>query len=82
MKLVECDVRVINELKAYRRSINLELLEEFLASDKAVMRVEEFTHKTAKGCATALNTSIKIYKLHGVKAGVRGDRVYLYRTDK
>lgn len=84
MKLVDCDVNLFDDLrKAYNKTKNLELLEEFLASDKLVMRVEGYTHKSgARGCAASLSTSIRNYKLHGVKAGERNGHVYLYRTDK
>lgn len=84
MKLVECDVNLFDDLrKAYNKTKNLELLEAFLASDRVVMRVEDYTHKNgARGCAASLNISIKNYKLHGVKAGERAGHVYLYRTDK
>lgn len=79
MKLVECS---INEIGSYKKTKNLEILEEFLNSGLACARVEEYTQVSANGCSTSLKTSIKRYNLHGMDAIRRKDNVYLIRTDK
>lgn len=44
-------------------------------------KVEGFTHKTADGCATALNQAIKRYNKAGIKAISRKGEVFLIKTN-
>lgn len=80
MKLTKCNINEINNTY-YKKSENLTLLEEFLDSNMDCAEVEGFTQKTATSCANSFNTSIKNYRLHGIRAISRKGKVYLVKTE-
>lgn len=80
MKLKKCNINEIDH-STYAKSDNMALLEEFLKSDMDCAEVQGYTHKSAIGCTASLNSSIKTYRFHGIKAITRKDKVYLVKTD-
>ena len=64
----------------YKRSSNLELLEEFANSGIDCVKVEDWTQSTPNSCAGSLNSSIKRYNLYGIRAISRDGEVYLIKS--
>lgn len=61
------------------RTENRKILEEFIASDCDCCEVLDYTAATAYGAASSLNRSISWYRLGGIKAIVREERLYLIK---
>lgn len=79
MKLVPYDIKKI-EKGFYARSENLRLLTEFTESNMDCAIVDNYAHKNANYCSTALNVSIKRYGIAGIKSIVRNGVVYLIKV--
>lgn len=79
MKLVPYNAK---NLKYYRRTSNLKILEEFIASDLKCVKIEGYPHKNAKSCASCLNASIRRFHVNSVKVLLRKDDVILLKVDE
>lgn len=79
MKMIPYDSKKLNTY-GYKRSSNLELLEEFVNSGMDCVKVEDWTQSTANACAGSLNSSIKRYNLYSIRAISRGGEVYLIKA--
>lgn len=79
MKLVKRNLVEV-DFKSFAETRNQEILDEFMDSDMECAEVMDYTHKTATSCAGSLNTSIKRFKYHGVKAISRSNKVYLIKV--
>lgn len=81
MKLTKCDVNEFKEKykKYYKKSKWQEVLENFLESDMDCVKVEDYSNKDAKSCATALGTAIKRFHMTGVRSVLCDGEVYLIR---
>lgn len=83
MKLVAYDIRKLSGCKGfYKKSANLELLEEFANSAMNCAKVEDFTQRNARGCAASLNSSIKRYKMLNIEAHEVKGEVFLIKKSK
>ncbi len=78
MNLIPCDKNAIATVKNVR-SDNFKLLTEFAESSVECAKVEGYPHKTANGCATALRSAIKTYRIFTIAVTVREGDVYLIR---
>ena len=76
MKLVKTNVTEI-KMKGLRSTDLFETLEEFSSSGWEAAKIEDYTHKTATGCASAFRSAIRRYHKPHIKVSVRGDDVYL-----
>ena len=65
MKLVPYD---ISKIRYYRPCKLQVILNEFVNSGLDCVEVKDFTHKNAKSCANALNTSAKKSRMNTVHA--------------
>lgn len=79
MKLVPYDEK---NIKYYKSTKNLKILEEFIESDMSCAKLEGYTQKNAKNCQTSLLGSIRKFRIHGVKVLVRKDDVILLKVDE
>ena len=82
MELVRCSSVEIKNEHLYKKTKNQMLLEDFLASDMDVAFVKNYPHKNAKSCYWSLKQSAKKFGIHGVDFMIRGQRVYIIRTDR
>lgn len=80
MKLKYTD-EAMPKLSTYKRTMNLELLDEFLASGKKYAIVEGYHHINVYSCAKALNQSIKRFYPGTMKAHVRSGVIWLVKLD-
>lgn len=78
MRLVKSDIRKIKKVN-YSKTCNLKILEEFVESDMDCAEIKDFTHKSAIGCAAALNVSMKRFNIGGIKAISRDGKCYLIK---
>lgn len=79
MKLVPYEAK---NIKHYKSTKNLEILEEFIKSDMSCAKLEGYTQKNAKSCQSSLIASIRNFRIHGVKVLVRKDDVILLKVDE
>lgn len=79
MKLIPYDIRKVKNPN-YARSENYRLLSEFTESGMDCAKVENYSHKCANYCSTALNVSIKRYGMAGVKSIARNGEVFLIKV--
>lgn len=80
MRVVEYDINNI-DLKGYRGKTNwLKVIDNFVESDMACVRIEEYINKSPESCVSAINKSIKRYRKNGIKAIIRNGEVYLVKT--
>ena len=83
MRLVECDVNnAITSRNGFKATRNLNILTEFIESGMDCAKIEDYTQREARYCATSLNNSIKRYHMTGVRAVMLDHEVYLVKTDK
>ena len=80
MKLVPYDLKKIDNANGYKKSKNQKIIEAFLESDLDCAKIEEWTQKSAVGCAGSLNRSIEKYNMTGARAISRNKDVFLIRT--
>ena len=78
MNLIPCDKKAIATVKNIR-SDNFTLLTKFAESGHECAQIEGYPHKSANGCAAALRTAIRKYRMFTIGVSVRGDNVYLIR---
>ena len=78
MNFIPCDKRAIAVVKNIR-SDNFTLLTSFADSGHECAKVEGFPHKSAQGCASALRSAIRKYRMLTIGVVVRKDDVYLIR---
>ena len=64
----------------YKKTKNQIVLEEFVASDAKVVKIEGYPQKTARGCASSLHNAIKRFHVNGVKACTRNGEPYLVKV--
>lgn len=79
MKLVPYEAK---NIKHYKSTKNLEILEEFIESDMSCAKLEGYTQKNAKNCQSSLLGAIKRFHIHGVKVLVRKEDVILLKVDE
>lgn len=83
MRMVECDINdVIYSMNGRYRTVNFTLITEFLESGVDCVEIKEYTHVSAKGCVTALASTIKRCNMTGARAVMSRGKVYLVRADK
>lgn len=80
MKLMPYDLTKVSNSNGYKHTKNQKILEEFVESGLDCVKVEDWTQKTARGCASSFNTSIGVYKMTGIKAISRKGEVFLIKT--
>ncbi len=80
MKLTPYDINKLGGIRGYAKTNNLKVLEEFANSDSDCVKVEDYPHKTATGCYTALNKSIKTFNMTGIRVCQRGQDVFLVKV--
>lgn len=76
MTLVPYD---INKVEVKKNANLFKVLDEFHKSEYDCMKIEDYPHKNANICASALRASIKRYKLFSIKVCVRGNDVILIK---
>ena len=81
MTLLPYDVEKIENFKAYRKTSNYKILEEFTNSGLKCAVIEDYPHKTANICANSLRVSIARFGMLGIGVIKRKDKVYLIRND-
>lgn len=77
MKLVPYEISKLGSIKGY--SNNRALLQEFVESDLDCVKVEGFTQKEARYCASSLSNSVKRYRIANVKVITRKNEVFLVK---
>lgn len=77
MKLTIC--KRVNDSIYTPYSNNRKILEEFIKLKADCAEITEYGNKTAYSCANSLNSSIKTYKMSGMRAVVRERRCYLIK---
>lgn len=83
MRLVAYDLKDVKNAECYlKKSDNLRLIEEFVASDMECAKIEGFTQRTAQICAASLQLSIKRYNVGGIQAISRKNEAFLIKTGK
>lgn len=77
MGLVKCEVP-----KFYKRTKNLELLEEFIQSGEKCVRIDgwEERYQNRTSLQSSMNNSIRKFNVTQVKCIVRGNEVFLINT--
>lgn len=80
MKLVEYNINKV-DVKGYKKSNNLKILEEFIDSGLECAKVDGFTQDNASHAAYSLNNSIKRYRFGGIRAISRNKEVFLIRVN-
>lgn len=81
MELVKRNIKNIRRVSFFKKSDNLNILEEFIESGFDCVEVKNFTQKSAKICASSLANSIKHYRFSGIAAISRKNHAYLIRKD-
>ena len=79
MKLVSVNIEEYTK-RAYSRTKNLKLLEEFINSDMDCAKDEEYDHKDAYSCASSLKKSSILYGLNNINVSVRKGEVLLIKV--
>ncbi len=83
MKLTPYNINDIPGRKlAYRKTKNLEILEEFINSGVKCCEVENFTQASAAICCSTLKASAKRYGFNQITVTFRGERVFLILEDE
>lgn len=80
MKLIPYDKSKLGSI-SYARTKNYKILQEFIDSDYDCVKVENYSHKDAKGCNWCLSASIKRYHLDGIKCVLRNGEVFLIKKE-
>ena len=75
MRIIKTDVKADD----FKKSDNLGILEEFINGGMDCVEIVDYTQASAYSCTGSLNTSIKRYGYHGVKAKVLNGRAYLVK---
>ena len=76
MRMVPADLK---EVRHYKKTRNLAILEEFLASGYDCVLLENFPHKDAKTCQSSLMGSARRFGINGVAVVKRNDKIYLLK---
>lgn len=79
MKLVERRISEIPNLNGYKKTKNMQILDEFVQSGMECAEVMEFTNKTASSCANSLRATIEKQRYGGITAISRNNKAYLIR---
>ena len=66
----------------YRRTKNLRLLEKFIDSGEACMKMEEFPQKSIESLHASLINSIERFRMYGIVVTVHKRELYLINTSK
>ena len=77
MKLIPYDEKKIY----YAKTSNLRILEEFLNSGLTCAKLEGFPQKNAETCACSLRSSIRHFKMQGIKIIKRGETIILLKNE-
>ncbi len=71
----------VTKLTTYRnRDCNVDFIDEFVNANIKCVKVEDYPHKTAGSCATALRHASKRSHHKYIKVMVRGNDVFLINT--
>ena len=81
MRLISYNVKDLMRPIERKRSDNYLILKEFLGSDEVCVKIEDYTHKNASGCAASLGSSIKRFYRGQIKVVLRGGDVYLVKPE-
>ena len=76
MKLVPCDRKEVGNI--YKPTKNFDLLQEFASSDLDCVRVI-YDCKNAEYAVNSIRESIKRFRMDGIRAIKRKDKVYLIK---
>lgn len=76
MRMVPADLKVVRH---YKKTRNLAILEEFLASGYDCVLLEDFPHKDAKACQASLMCSARHFGINSVVVVKRNDKIYLLK---
>lgn len=69
------------DVRYFKKTKNLELLEEFINSGESVCEVVDYTHQDAKSAYWSLRNSVIRFGFNKISVATRKGRVYLIRED-
>lgn len=78
MKMVPYDMK---SLRHYKPTKNYLILEEFMNGNNDCVRLVDHGHSNAKSCQSCLQSSIRWFGIKGVKVVIRGEDVFLVKTE-
>lgn len=78
MKMIPCDIKEFMK-GGYKKTSNLEILEEFASSECECVKIEDYPHKDAYVCASSLKGSIRRFGMTGIDCVSRNGKVFLIR---
>lgn len=78
MRLKKYNIKKVNK-DIHTKTRNLMCIEEFVESGMDCAMVEDYPHKNAKSCAAALQNTIRIFHVSGIRAIERKGNVFLVR---
>lgn len=81
MKLNKVDKTQINSISGYKKSKNMDLIEQFRDSNMDCAEIVDYTAKDGHGCASSINQTLRRTHCKTVKAIVRKGRPYLIKTE-
>lgn len=79
MKLIPYDINKFKNLNYYTKGKVHRLLLEFAESGLDCVKVEDYPHKNAYNCTSALQGAIKHYGFNTIRAMTRDGEVFLIR---
>lgn len=82
MKLIPYKKENLTNVKYYKKSDILVLLEEFAESDLDCVKVEGWTHKNASSCMSSFRNAIARYKMANIRCVARDKEVFLIKESK
>lgn len=81
MKIVPYDREKLLFQRHYKRTKNLQILEEFMDSDEKCVQLIDYEQCNAKSCQSSFQHSIQNFGFVGVRVVTRGDNVFLVKTE-
>lgn len=70
------------KVRYYKKTKNLEILEEFMNSGLECAKIEGYSHKNAKSAQSCLYSSMKRFGLKGIAVVVRKGNLFLLRVNE
>ena len=68
------------KVRYYKKTKNLEILEEFVNSGLECAKIEGYPHKNAKSAQSCLYSSMKRFGIDGIAIVVRKGNLFLLKT--
>lgn len=81
MKMVPYDREKLMFPRHYRRTKNLQILEDFMNGNADCVQLVDHGHTNAKNCQSCLYNSIVRFGITGVKVVIREGNVFLVKVE-